>query len=181
MKFILIVSAVVALFGCTMVPAGTAHRACELLRIASDEADLAPARYIPRCWSAVASMTLAPWVRSRLAMHPPATVIATARNARPWNGPYPDCNVVVLVEGPVMLVQVKAIAAALFLAALLAMASWWHLSRVSAAEKARARPLRRGAGRHPRQDRSGSRRIPRCRNPMANPIRQGGPKWPRPH
>lgn len=45
MKFILIVSAVVALFGCTMVPAGTAHRACELLQTASDEADLAPAWY----------------------------------------------------------------------------------------------------------------------------------------
>ena len=34
-----------AVTGCTVVPTGTAHRACELLQIASDEADLAPAWY----------------------------------------------------------------------------------------------------------------------------------------
>ena len=34
-----------ALTGCTVVPAGTANRACELLQIASSEADLAPAWY----------------------------------------------------------------------------------------------------------------------------------------
>lgn len=33
------------LSGCTVVPAGTAHSACELLQIASSEADLAPAWY----------------------------------------------------------------------------------------------------------------------------------------
>lgn len=41
----LLVLAVVFLVGCTVVPAGTAHRACELLRIASEEADMAPAWY----------------------------------------------------------------------------------------------------------------------------------------
>lgn len=35
-----------SLSGCTVVPAATAHRACELLNIASSEADLAPAWYI---------------------------------------------------------------------------------------------------------------------------------------
>lgn len=34
-----------SLSGCTVVPAATAHRACELLNIASSEADLAPAWY----------------------------------------------------------------------------------------------------------------------------------------
>lgn len=35
-----------ALTGCTVVPVGTAHRACELLQTAASEADLAPAWYI---------------------------------------------------------------------------------------------------------------------------------------
>ncbi|ADU99460.1 hypothetical protein [Alicycliphilus denitrificans] len=46
MKHILIALVAVALVGCTMVPAGTAHRACELLQIASSEADLAPSWYL---------------------------------------------------------------------------------------------------------------------------------------
>ena len=37
---------VVALAGCTVVPAGTAHSACELLQTASNEADMAPAWYL---------------------------------------------------------------------------------------------------------------------------------------
>jgi len=45
MKFILLFLAVLAM-GCTVVPTGTAHRACELLQTASDEADLAPAWYL---------------------------------------------------------------------------------------------------------------------------------------
>lgn len=36
----------IALAGCTVVPAGTAHSACELLQTAASEADLAPAWYI---------------------------------------------------------------------------------------------------------------------------------------
>ncbi len=36
----------VALSGCTVVPASTAHSACELLNTASQEADLAPAWYL---------------------------------------------------------------------------------------------------------------------------------------
>lgn len=35
-----------ALSGCTVVPASTAHSACELLQTASTEADLAPAWYL---------------------------------------------------------------------------------------------------------------------------------------
>ena len=46
MKPILIILAAAALAGCTIVPAGTALRACELLEIASSEAQLAPAWYI---------------------------------------------------------------------------------------------------------------------------------------
>lgn len=42
----LTLAAAVALSGCTVVPATTAHRACELLQTASDEADLAPAWYL---------------------------------------------------------------------------------------------------------------------------------------
>lgn len=45
MKFILIMAAV-TLAGCTIVPAGTAHSACELLQTAATEADLAPAWYL---------------------------------------------------------------------------------------------------------------------------------------
>lgn len=45
MKYILIMAAA-ALAGCTIVPAGTAHSACELLQIAAVEADLAPAWYL---------------------------------------------------------------------------------------------------------------------------------------
>lgn len=41
----LAIAAAVACTGCTVVPAATAHRACELLQTASDEADLAPAWY----------------------------------------------------------------------------------------------------------------------------------------
>lgn len=40
---ILAITAVAA--GCTVVPAGTANRACELLQTAASEADLAPAWY----------------------------------------------------------------------------------------------------------------------------------------
>lgn len=36
----------VALSGCTVVPASTAHSACELLQTASTEADFAPAWYL---------------------------------------------------------------------------------------------------------------------------------------
>lgn len=32
--------------GCTVVPAGTANRACELIQIAVSEADMAPAWYV---------------------------------------------------------------------------------------------------------------------------------------
>lgn len=46
MHRILIVLIAAALGGCTVVPAATAHRACELLEIATMEADLAPAWYI---------------------------------------------------------------------------------------------------------------------------------------
>ena len=47
MKKTLIALAVAALAaGCTVVPAGTAHSACELLQIASAEADMAPAWYV---------------------------------------------------------------------------------------------------------------------------------------
>ena len=46
MKPILIILAAAALAGCTVVPVGTAHRACELLQTASTEADLAPAWYL---------------------------------------------------------------------------------------------------------------------------------------
>ena len=42
---IVALAAAVALSGCTVVPAPTAHRACELLQTASDEADLAPGWY----------------------------------------------------------------------------------------------------------------------------------------
>ncbi len=50
--------------------------------------------------------------------------------------PDPDCHVVGLVEGPLMFSQAKTIVLAILLAALVALASWWHLSRVHAAEKA---------------------------------------------
>lgn len=43
---VLVSVAIVLLSGCTVVPMGTAHRTCELLQIASDEADLAPAWYL---------------------------------------------------------------------------------------------------------------------------------------
>ena len=46
MKSILFIVAAVVLAGCTVVPAGVAYRACELLQIASSEAELAPAWYI---------------------------------------------------------------------------------------------------------------------------------------
>ena len=46
MKSILTLLVAAAITGCTVVPTGTAHRACELLQIASDEADLAPAWYL---------------------------------------------------------------------------------------------------------------------------------------
>lgn len=46
MKSILTALLAVTITGCTVVPTGTAHRACELLQIASDEADLAPAWYL---------------------------------------------------------------------------------------------------------------------------------------
>ncbi|OJW83800.1 MAG: hypothetical protein BGO66_17540 [Alicycliphilus sp. 69-12] len=46
MKSILTVFIAISLVGCTVVPAGTAHRACELLQIASSEADLAPSWYL---------------------------------------------------------------------------------------------------------------------------------------
>lgn len=42
--FLVLLSAV--LTGCTVVPASTAHSACELLQTASTEADLAPAWYL---------------------------------------------------------------------------------------------------------------------------------------
>lgn len=45
MKFILFFLAALVV-GCTVVPTGTAHRACELLQTASEEADLAPAWYL---------------------------------------------------------------------------------------------------------------------------------------
>ena len=38
--------AVVLVVGCTVVPAATAHRACELMSTALDEADMAEAWYI---------------------------------------------------------------------------------------------------------------------------------------
>lgn len=44
MKFILFFLAALVV-GCTVVPTGTAHRACELLQTASEEADLAPGWY----------------------------------------------------------------------------------------------------------------------------------------
>ena len=46
MKPILIILAAAALAGCTIVPASTAHSACELLQTASTESDLAPAWYL---------------------------------------------------------------------------------------------------------------------------------------
>ena len=42
----LILAAAALLAGCTVVPTGTAHSACELLQTAASEADLAPAWYI---------------------------------------------------------------------------------------------------------------------------------------
>lgn len=45
MKTTLLIALTVALAGCTVVPTGTAHNACELIQIASSEADLAPAWY----------------------------------------------------------------------------------------------------------------------------------------
>ena len=42
----LILVAAAALSACTVVPLGTARQACDLLQIASDEADLAPGWYV---------------------------------------------------------------------------------------------------------------------------------------
>lgn len=46
MKPILIALMAATLAGCTIVPASTAHSACELLQTASNEADLAPTWYL---------------------------------------------------------------------------------------------------------------------------------------
>lgn len=46
MKSIAVILCALAMAGCTVVPAATALSACELLQIASSEADLAPAWYI---------------------------------------------------------------------------------------------------------------------------------------
>ena len=46
MKSLLTILAATALAGCAVVPASTAMQACQMLQIASDEADLAPAWYI---------------------------------------------------------------------------------------------------------------------------------------
>jgi len=46
MRALVAISLAVALSGCTVVPASTAHSACELLQTASTEADLAPAWYL---------------------------------------------------------------------------------------------------------------------------------------
>lgn len=35
-----------ALSACTVVPVGAAHQACDLIQVASDEADLAPSWYV---------------------------------------------------------------------------------------------------------------------------------------
>ena len=46
MKAFGILIAVAALTACTVVPIGAARQACDLLQIASDEADLAPGWYV---------------------------------------------------------------------------------------------------------------------------------------
>ena len=46
MKRFCVLIAAAALAGCTVVPAGTARQACDLIQVASDEADLAPSWYV---------------------------------------------------------------------------------------------------------------------------------------
>ena len=46
MKAFGVLIAAAALSACTVVPVGTARQACDLLQIASDEADLAPDWYV---------------------------------------------------------------------------------------------------------------------------------------
>lgn len=46
MKGFCVFIAAAALAGCTVVPAGTASQACDLIQVASDEADLAPSWYV---------------------------------------------------------------------------------------------------------------------------------------
>ena len=46
MKGFCVLIAAAALAGCTVVPAGTARQACDLIQVASDEADLAPSWYV---------------------------------------------------------------------------------------------------------------------------------------
>ena len=46
MKGFCVFIAAAALAGCTVVPAGTARQACDLIQVASDEADLAPSWYV---------------------------------------------------------------------------------------------------------------------------------------
>ncbi|MEG1456835.1 MAG: hypothetical protein RSC66_14835 [Comamonas sp.] len=46
MKGFCVLIAAAALAGCTVVPAGTARQACDLIQVASDEADLAPGWYV---------------------------------------------------------------------------------------------------------------------------------------
>ncbi|TQL83070.1 hypothetical protein [Delftia sp. HK171] len=42
----LLIAAAVALAGCTVVPADTAHQACRVIEVAAAEAEMAPAWYI---------------------------------------------------------------------------------------------------------------------------------------
>lgn len=46
MKSLGILLVAAALAGCTVVPAGTVRQACDLIQVASDEADLAPSWYV---------------------------------------------------------------------------------------------------------------------------------------
>lgn len=46
MKKLLIAAVAVVISGCTIVPFGTASKACDLLGIATDEAEMAPHWYI---------------------------------------------------------------------------------------------------------------------------------------
>lgn len=46
MRALLLLSAIAALTGCTVVPIGTAMTACKILATAQQEADMAPAWYI---------------------------------------------------------------------------------------------------------------------------------------
>lgn len=46
MKRFCVLIAAAALTGCTVVPAGMARQACDLIQVASDEADLAPSWYV---------------------------------------------------------------------------------------------------------------------------------------